>query len=202
MKYIYFYSIVFICVFIFHQANSQIQVFPPEPLQPSPITQKMNLPEKRFVPSTKRWNLIWSDQIIPSNVTPKKVEFAAKNYIGTQKIFASQASDFRNFNNNFLILSYHLAAGLNPEFNSDCPDPKNNTGNGFIGVVTPMGYINEFAFYLRPWLNNNNIAESSATFDNMFQHFDRFDKSSRVWHNDPYWLMNLEDDNWKKHHTN
>ncbi|MFC2131570.1 T9SS type A sorting domain-containing protein [Bacteroidota bacterium] len=172
---------------------SQIPTWPPGGLQPSPY--QLMLPGDRFVPSTSRYNLVWADLIVPSWVTVGQVEFAAKNYVGTQKIWADQIAQFREHNPNFLGLIYHLAVGLNPEDNSECPDPKNNaTGN--IGVVSPAGYVPEWSTHFLPWLADKGIEVGSDRFESMFQHYDEFDADHRVWHKDPYWLMNMKNEDW------
>ncbi|MBM2817264.1 MAG: hypothetical protein HW421_4026 [Ignavibacteria bacterium] len=175
--------------------NSKCQTtWPPGGQERSPF--KITLPEGRFLPSSKRWNLIWADQLVPSWIREKHLEFAAKRFIGTQKIWKSQIEQFRKFNPNFLNLIYHLAAGLNPERNSDCPDPKTSGGSDFIGVVSPAGYVSEWKEHFLPWLSKMNITLESPRFENMFQHYDTIDKNHRVWHQDPYWLMNIINPDW------
>jgi hypothetical protein len=157
----------------------------------------MKLPDGRYVPSTRRWNLVWADQIIPNQVSTAQVEFAARNYVATQKIWSGQAAGFRAFNRNFIVVAYHLAAGLNPLHNSDAPDPKSRADTGFIGVIAPAGYLPEYSSYFLPWLNAAGIAEGSGRYEAMFQHYDSpADMAHRVWHQDPYWLMNIENDDW------
>ncbi len=179
--------------------ESQIPSWPPGGNSPASFAGAENLPGKRFLPSTKRWNLVWADQIVPNWVTQGQVEFAARNYIGTQKIFANQAEQFRNFNPNFLVIIYHLAAGLNPAKNSDCPDPKNHGGEDFIGVVAPEGYVAEYPTHFIPWLENNSIPLNSQKFESMFQHYDTIRYENRVWHSDPYWLMNINNSDWQQY---
>ncbi|MBC7776043.1 MAG: hypothetical protein H7246_11460 [Phycisphaerae bacterium] len=180
-------------------AFCQSPTWPPGGTTPSPYA--ISLDGGRFLPSTKRWNLVWSDQIVPNWVSAAQVEFAAQNYVGTQKIFANQVGQFRQFNSNFLCLSYHLAVGLNPADNADCPLPHGNPGENPIGVVTPAGYVGEYATHFQPWLAVQGIAEGSPSFEQMFQHYDLPDQAHRVWHHDPYWLMNLADANWRKYQS-
>jgi len=156
------------------------------------------LPEDRVVPSTLRYNLVWADQIVPNWVTAGQVEFAAKNYVGTQKIWAEQIAEFRNYNSNFLGLIYHLALGLNPESNLDCPNPKNNS-SGFIGVVSPKGFVAEEPEHFKPWLMEKGIMIGSQRHEDMFQHYDELTYNNRVWHIDPYWLMNAENEDWQNY---
>jgi hypothetical protein len=153
------------------------------------------LPANRYVPSTKRYNLIFADQLfgLPQN----KIQFVAQNYVATQKIFSYQADDYRAINSNFLVVSYHLANGLNPQHHDDCPDPKNNTGSGFIGVVAPNGFVSEWNDYFLPWLSTHSIAVGSNQYEAMFQHYDTIDSTHRVWHIDPFWNMNLENPDWR-----
>src|SRR5436190_4174091 len=113
--------------------------WPPVPPPPGPIMEHVHLPGNRFVPSTKRWNLVWADQLIPNNISAAQLKFAAEHYVATQKIWANQVAQFRAINPNFLCVAYHLAAGLNPAHNDDCPDPKSQTGSGFIGSIAPKG---------------------------------------------------------------
>jgi|GEM_PF-1714498 len=188
---------ILLSLFLSNDSLSQIQNWPPGGLKPATSFSKVKLSNNRFVPSSRRWNLIWSDQLIPGNLTPYKVEFAAKNYIGTQKIFLDQADLFRNFNANFLVLIYHLASGLNPGHNDDCPDPKTNKGSGFIGVVTPNGYLSEWDQYFTPWIKSQNL--SGTQYEDLYQHYDFDDSVHRVWHQDPYWLMNITNSNWAEY---
>ena len=180
-------------------AQTTAQVWPPggAAISPLPVT----LPAGRFVPSTKRWNLVWADQIIPNWVTPAQVQFAAQHYAGTQKIWNWQADEFRAINPNFLILTYHLAAGLNPQSNSDCPDPKTET-TGFIGVIAPVNvYTAEWPVYFSPWLQSHGITAGSARYEALFQHYDAQAQANRVWHLDPYWLMNVDNLDWRHYMT-
>lgn len=159
--------------------------------------QHFHLPASRFVPSTKRWNLVWADQIIPGNISQAQIKFTAEHYAATQKIWANQAAQFRAFNPNFLVVIYHLAAGLNPLHNDDCPDPKTNHGTGFIGDIAPKGYISEFNDYFLPWLAAHGIGATDVRREAMFEHYDAADSLHRVWHQDPAWLMNLASDDWR-----
>jgi len=196
-KHIYIFSWLTLCLLL-PQSVIHAQ-WPPTPSTPSRMQQYLRLPHNRFIPSTRRWNLIWADQIIPGNFTQAKVTFAAQHYVATQKIFSDQAAQFRAINPNFLVIAYHLAAGLNPLHNDDCPNPKSNTGIGFIGIVGPKGYVSEYQDYFVPWLALNGITEGDAKYEAMFQHYDALDLAHRVWHQDPAWLMNLADVDWQKY---
>jgi hypothetical protein len=155
--------------------------------------QSLHLPEGRFVPSTKRWNLVWADQIIPNNITSERLKFAATHYVATQKIWTNQVAQFRAINPNFLCLAYHLAAGLNPAHNSDVPDPKFKNDTTFIGSIAPKGYVNEYTEYFLPWLAKHSSPSDSIYHETFFQHYDTALASHRVWHNDPAWLMAIGD---------
>ncbi len=186
------------CFFLF--SNSLFAQWPPKGNTPSAAMQHFHLPGARFVPSTKRFNLVWADQLIPEGLFPKQLQFAAEHYVGTQKIWDYQAADFRTINPNFLVLIYHLAAGLNPLHNYDPPDPKTYSDSGFIGDVTPKGYDSEFKDYFIPWLAAHGITDSLLRREQMFQHYDNaIDSLHRVWHQDPAWLMNLRDTNWQNY---
>lgn len=184
-------------IFIFSASlDCQIQSWPPGGIQIS-SKFKLPLPDSRFVPSSKRWNMVWADQLVPAWITPGKVEFAAKNYVGTQKLFADQISQYRSFNSNFLCLIYRLSSGLNPAENRHCPDPKTNSGTGYIGVVSPLGYVSEYLEYFVPWVNSQQL--SGDAYESMFQHYDVKDSLHRVWHQDPYWLMDVSNSNWREY---
>ena len=190
-----------LCVVAAQHCIGQQHAWPPSAPGPAPIMTGITLGGGKVLPSTRRWNLVWADQIVPSWVTPGQVAFAARNFVGTQKIFRSQIPDFEAVNPNWLVLSYHLATCLNPAANSDCPDPKLNSGTDFIGVVAPKGYVSEYTEYFRPWLAAKGIAENSPVFEAMFQHYDAAAPGKRVWLGDPAWLMNLEDANWRTYVT-
>ncbi|HLG34080.1 MAG TPA: putative glycoside hydrolase [Bacteroidia bacterium] len=178
---------------ILFSADAQIQSWPPGGTTPSPMG--FMLPANRYVPSTKRFNLVWADQWF--NLPIPKIQFVAQNYVATQKIFDYQVADYRAFNPNFLCTIYHLANGLNPFHNDDAPPPHTQTGSGCIGVVAPAGYVCEADNYFWPWLASQSIATGSAQYENMFQHFDMVDSVHRVWHTDPYWHMNLSNTDWR-----
>jgi hypothetical protein len=192
-------SLAIISLTLAAPAFAQAPSWPPGGITPSPVTAAMHLPDGRYVPSSRRWNLVWADQIVPQSAGEARVGFAAKHYAGTQKIWADQAAIFRAAEPNFLVLMYHLSAGLNPARNSDVPDPKSNGGSDFIGVIAPQGYVAEYNTYFTPWLDSAGIAQGSARFEEMFQHFDSLNVSHRVWHQDPYWLMNLDNADWRRY---
>lgn len=190
--------VLLICAAAF-SAAAQSPDWPPAALEPAPIMQQISLSEGRFIPSTERWNLVWADQIIPYQHTSAQLEFAARHYVGSQKLWADQAAQFRAIDPNFLMVAYHLAAGLNPEKNSDCPDPKTLNGDGNIGVVSPEGYVSEWTTHFLPWLSATGISQGSVRFEDMFQHYDTVSPQTRVWHQDPYWLMNLDNPDWRQY---
>jgi hypothetical protein len=186
-----------LCCMASLSARAQSQVWPPSPAGPAPYP--VTLPGGKVLPSSERWNLVWADQIVPGWVTQQQLAFAARHYIGTQKIFQDQTAVFEAINPDWLVVSYHLATSLNPAANSDCPDPKSNSGSDFIGVVTPKRYVSEYTEYFRPWLVDNGIAEGGARFEAMFQHYDEAVPSKRVWHQDPAWLMALDNADWRRY---
>lgn len=183
-----------LCTILFC-ADAQIQSWPPGGNTPGPM--QFILPANRYIPSTKRFNLVWADQWF--GLSSAKIQFVAQNYVATQKIFANQVSDYRAFNPNFLCTIYHLANGLNPLHNDDAPVPHTQTGSGCIGVVAPLGFVCEADNYFFPWLATNSITPASVQYENMFQHFDVIDSVHRVWHSDPFWHMNLSSSDWRNY---
>src|SRR6188474_3112178 len=83
--------LIFLIFLIPFTSESQIPSWPPGGITPSPMV--FQLPANRYVPSTKRYNLIFADQLfgLPQN----KIQFVAQNYVATQKIFSYQADDYR-----------------------------------------------------------------------------------------------------------
>src|SRR5262245_48836258 len=83
------------------------------------------------LPSTRRYVLVWKDQIIPGNITAAQADWVPLHYVGTQKLFQAQIDQYRAINPNFLMLVYHLAFGLN---GADQPNPVGNiTGPNKFG---------------------------------------------------------------------
>src|SRR5438874_9080150 len=75
-----------VSILVFLPLIAQAQ-WPPEKAVPSPIMQSMHLPGGRFVPSTKRWNMVWADQLVPDNIKPARLKFAAEHFVATQEIW-------------------------------------------------------------------------------------------------------------------
>ncbi len=170
---------------------AQIQSWPPSGIEASPITTGMHLPANRFVPSSERYNLVWADELFPS--TAGINQFIAQNYVASQKMSASQGNVYRAFNSNFIVISYHLSNGINPEHYTDCPLPH---GTSDIVSCTPTGWVSEWSSYFLPWLASESIKQNSTLYEQMFQHFLNVDSINRVWHSDPQWTMSLSDTNW------
>eukprot|EP00727_Mastigamoeba_balamuthi_P012806 m51a1_g8148 hypothetical protein (178) ;mRNA; f:41329-43560 len=119
--------------------------------------------------------------------------FAARNFVGTQKIWKDQAAVYRAANPNFLVLAYHLAVGLNPQNYTDTPAP--HTANVF--AVSPSGYVKEWDTDWASWIARNNVSDSRK--EAMFEHYDVVEPTHRVWHQDPYWVMNLANADWQQY---
>jgi len=175
-------------------AYCQVQTWPPGGTVPSPLTMGKRLPESRYVPSTKRYNLVWADQLVGQ--PPGKIRFIAQNYAASQKMSSSQVADYRTYNQNFLCVGYHLSNGINPQNNNDCPLPHGTTA---ISSCTPLGWVSEWDGYFAPWLASTGIAQRSARFETMFQHYNAVDSLHRVWHGDPQWTMCLENADWRNY---
>src|SRR5882672_8816602 len=89
----------------------------PAVLQPSGLAQPL--------PSTRRYVLVWKDQLADAvqTISAAQKDFIVTHYVGTQKLFAHQIDEYRQKNPNFLMLTYHLAYGLN---GADQPNPVSN----------------------------------------------------------------------------
>jgi Secretion system C-terminal sorting domain len=174
------------------QSYSQVQSWPPGGAAASPITAGMKLPGNRFVPSSKKYNLVWADELVgqPS----AKIRFIAQNYVASQKMSSSQVAEYRTFNSNFICVIYHLSNGINPQNDNDCPLPH---GTADITSCTPSGWVSEWSGYFEPWLASAGITNGSARFEVMFQHYTSADPNNRVWHSDPQWTMCLENADWR-----
>ena len=171
---------------------SQVQSWPPGGTVASPVTAAMKLTGNRYVPSSKKYNLVWADELVgqPS----AKIRFIAQNYVASQKMQASQIADYRAYNANFLCVIYHLSNGINPQNVNDCPLPH---GTSDITSCTPSGWVSEWNGYFTPWLASAGITKGSARFETMFQHYNSVDSTKRVWHSDPQWTMCLENADWR-----
>ena len=55
---------------------------------------------------------VFNDQLAVWEMSEAQFEFAATHYVGTQKVFASDARRLRAYNSNFIILNYRLGLGL------------------------------------------------------------------------------------------
>ncbi|HSB02764.1 MAG TPA: putative glycoside hydrolase [Anaerolineales bacterium] len=72
-------------------------------------------------PDTTEGIHVFNDQLAVWEMSEAQFEFAASHYVGTQKIFASDARRFRAHNPNFVILNYRLGLGLGYQGTSgDC----------------------------------------------------------------------------------
>jgi hypothetical protein len=66
----------------------------------------------RTFPDTLENIRVFNDQLAVWEMSEAQFEFAATHYVGTQKVFASDARRFRAHNPNFIILNYRLGLGL------------------------------------------------------------------------------------------
>lgn len=66
----------------------------------------------RTFPDTLENIHVFNDQLAVWEMSEAQFEFAATHYVGTQKVFASDARRFRAHNPNFIILNYRLGLGL------------------------------------------------------------------------------------------
>src|SRR3989344_7595246 len=53
-------------------------------------------------------------QLNVDSMSNAQIQFAARNFYGTQKLYASQAEKFRSYDENFLVLHYRLAQAAGP----------------------------------------------------------------------------------------
>ena len=142
----------------------------PAVVQPSGLAQPL--------PSSRRYVLVWKDQLIPDSYTPAQVDWVVGHYVGTQKLFQKQIDDYRKKNPNFLILTYHLAYGLN---GADQSTP--------VGNITGANkYGQEDTDSFTPWVTGHNVSREA-----MYQHTvaSGGTLANRVAYPDPYWLMDL-----------
>ncbi|HUI93388.1 MAG TPA: T9SS type A sorting domain-containing protein [Chitinivibrionales bacterium] len=188
------FATVLMAISFVNTAFCQVQSWPPGGTTPSPVTAAMKLPSNRYVPSTKKYNLVWADELV--GMPTGKIQFIARNYAASQKMSASQAGDYRAYNPDFLCIIYHLSNGINPQNNSDCPLPHGTTP---ITSCTPQGWVSEWDNNFVPWLASAGIALGSGRYEQMFQHYVSVDSNNRVWHGDPQWTMCLENADWQKY---
>ena len=146
-------------------------------IQPSGLAQPL--------PSTKRYVLVWKDQLIPDGYTEAQKNWVVTHFVGTQKLFQRQIDDYRARNPNFLMLVYHLAYGLNGA------DQVNPVGN----ITGPNAFGQEDTDTFTPWVANHGIQRERA-----YQHTTTPGTSAnRVSYPDPYWLMDISSTEWRSY---
>jgi MYXO-CTERM domain-containing protein len=147
----------------------------PAALQPTGLAQPL--------PSTRRYVLVWKDQLIPDPYTEAQKDWVVTHYVGTQKLFQRQIDAYRAKNPNFLLLVYHLAFGLNGA------DQANPVGN----ITGPNQYGQEDTDTFTPW-----VAANGVTRENAYQHSTTpAGPATRVSYPDPYWLMDIASPEWR-----
>jgi MYXO-CTERM domain-containing protein len=147
----------------------------PAALQPTGLAQPL--------PSTRRYVLVWKDQLIPDPYTEAQKDWVVTHYVGTQKLFQRQIDAYRAKNPNFLLLVYHLAFGLNGA------DQANPVGN----ITGPNQYGQEDTDTFTPW-----VAANGVTRENAYQHWTTpAGPATRVSYPDPYWLMDIASPEWR-----
>src|SRR5581483_11532160 len=149
----------------------------PAALQPSGLAQPL--------PSTRRYVLVWKDQLIPDSYSSGQIDFVVTHYVGTQKLFKRQIDSYRVSNPNFLMLTYHLAYGLNGA------DQANPVGNITAADVYGQEDTDTFTPY---------VAAHSITRENAYQHSaNPGTTANRVSYPDPYWLMDISSTEWRSY---
>ncbi len=149
----------------------------PADFQPSGLAQPL--------PSTRRYVLVWKDQLIPDGYSEAWKQWVVTHYVGTQKLFRRQIDDYRSRNANFLMLVYHLAYGLNGA------DQTNPVGN----ITGPDTFGQEDTDTFTPWVASHGINREAA-----YQHFGAPPSSStRVSYPDPFWLMDISSAEWRSY---
>jgi MYXO-CTERM domain-containing protein len=147
----------------------------PAALQPSSLAQPL--------PSTRRYVLVWKDQLIPDAYSAALVDWVTTHYVGTQKLFQRQIDAYRQKNPNFLHLTYHLAYGLN---GADQTAPVGN-------ITGPNKYGQEDTDTFTPW-----VQAHAATREPMYQHSSTtISAATRVGYPDPFWLMDVASADWR-----
>jgi hypothetical protein len=94
----------------------------------------------RAFPETLENIHIFNDQLAVWEMSEAQFEFAATHYIGTQKVFASDARRFRAHNPNFIILNYRLGPGLGYQNISENCEP----GGTWLEVIEGEKWVREY----------------------------------------------------------
>ncbi|HLK36774.1 MAG TPA: putative glycoside hydrolase [Polyangiaceae bacterium] len=143
------------------------------------------------LPSTRRYVLVWPDQLVPDGAgggapySQALMQWVVTHFVGTQKLFRSQIDSYRALNPNFLVLTYHLAFGLNGA------DQKNPVGN----ITGPNQFGQEDTDTFTPW-----VAAHGATREDAYQHSATpASSANRVSYPDPYWLMDIAAPEWRSY---
>lgn len=139
------------------------------------------------LPSTRRYVLVWKDQLADAvqTISAAQKDFIVTHYVGTQKLFAHQIDEYRKKNPNFLMLTYHLAYGLN---GADQTNPVSN-------IVGAEKFGQEDTEVFTPY-----VAAHSLDREKAYQHTGSpGTPSNRVSYPDPYWLMDIESPDWRSY---
>jgi len=149
-------------------------------VQPSGLAQPL--------PSTRRYVLIWKDQLADAVQTISQAQkaFIVTHYVGTQKVFKNQIDEYRTMNPNFMVLVYHLAYGLNGA------DQSSPVGN----ITGPNTFGQEDTDAFTPYVTSH-----SLTRENAYQHTVASGGTSgnRVSYPDPFWLMDVQSSEWTQY---
>jgi hypothetical protein len=151
----------------------------PAAVQPSGLGQPL--------PSTRRYVLVWKDQLADAvqSISAAQKDFIVTHYVGSQKLFAHQIDEYRKKNPNFLLLTYHLAYGLNGA------DQQNAVSN----IVGPEQYAQEDTETFTPY-----VAAHSLDREKAYQHTKPDGgQADRVSYPDPYWLMDVGSAEWRSY---
>jgi hypothetical protein len=147
----------------------------PATLQPSGLAQPL--------PSSRRYVMVWKDQLIPDAYSLAEKDWVVTHYVGTQKLFQRQIDEYRTKNPSFMMLVYHLAFGLNGA------DQTNPVGN----ITGANVYGQEDTDTFTPY-----VAAHSITRENAYQHSATpASTANRVSYPDPYWLMDVASTEWR-----
>jgi hypothetical protein len=94
----------------------------------------------RAFPETLEGIHVFSDQLATWEMSEAQFEFAATHYVGTQKVFASDARRLRARNPNFIILNYRLGLGLGYRtLTGDC-----EPGGQWLEVIEGEKWVREY----------------------------------------------------------
>ncbi len=87
-----------------------------------------------ILPAANEDILVFNDQL-PGSMSEAQIDFAARNYVGCQKITSSMVQKLKSKNDDFIVLHYRLGMGLGYR----------SPGGGWIQIIDGNQWVREWS---------------------------------------------------------